>query len=65
MKRFETIETKDEDAIIGCDGGGGPLGHPLVYLRFAGEESVNCYYCGQRFEKSDPSADSTAQSGAK
>lgn len=36
---------------IGCDGGGGPLGHPLVYLSFDGRVWVDCYYCSQRFAK--------------
>ena len=37
---------------ISCDGGGGALGHPLVYLPFDGRTWVDCYYCGQRFAKS-------------
>jgi uncharacterized Zn-finger protein len=36
---------------IGCDGGGGALGHPKVYLPFEGRRHVDCYYCGQRFAK--------------
>lgn len=43
----------DKTAETGCDGGGGgALGHPLVYLPFAGRRHVDCYYCGQRFAKS-------------
>ncbi|MEQ8233506.1 MAG: zinc-finger domain-containing protein [Gammaproteobacteria bacterium] len=43
-----------DDALdeIGCDGGGGALGHPLIYLPFDGRTWVDCYYCGQRFAKS-------------
>ncbi|MEQ8660802.1 MAG: zinc-finger domain-containing protein [Gammaproteobacteria bacterium] len=38
---------------VACDGGGGgALGHPLVYLPFDGRTWVDCYYCGQRFSKS-------------
>ena len=43
----------DSDAEASCDGGGGALGHPRVYLPFAGKSWVDCYYCGQRFAKSD------------
>lgn len=43
----ETIEI--ETATIGCDGGGGPLGHPLVYLTATKEGSVDCPYCGRHF----------------
>ena len=34
-----------------CDGGGGVLGHPKVYLPFGNKSEVICYYCGRRFEK--------------
>jgi uncharacterized Zn-finger protein len=36
---------------VGCDGGGGSLGHPLIYLQFDGRRAVDCYYCSQRFAK--------------
>ncbi len=35
--------------IVGCDGGGGALGHPLVYLRIEREGEVVCPYCSCRF----------------
>lgn len=39
---------------ISCDGGGGPLGHPRVYLKFGSsaendEGEVVCPYCSKRF----------------
>jgi uncharacterized Zn-finger protein len=36
---------------VACDGGGGALGHPMVYLPFGKKSQVECYYCGKRFEK--------------
>ena len=36
---------------VSCDGGGGVLGHPLVYLTFGKNIQVECYYCGKRFVK--------------
>jgi len=45
----EIIEVKPTEETAGCDGGGGALGHPLVYLRFEGKPSVDCYYCSRRF----------------
>jgi len=39
---------------VSCDGGGGALGHPLVYLPFGKNNRVECYYCGKRFEKNLP-----------
>ena len=34
---------------VACDGGGGALGHPLVYMDMGGEGSVECGYCDRRF----------------
>ncbi|HYV89795.1 MAG TPA: zinc-finger domain-containing protein [Candidatus Polarisedimenticolia bacterium] len=34
---------------IGCDGGGGALGHPLVYLTMDNSGKVDCPYCGRRY----------------
>lgn len=42
----------DADEEVSCDGGGGALGHPLIYLPFEGRAWVDCYYCGQRYAKS-------------
>lgn len=47
--------SSDEDAVlvrnrvVGCDGGGGALGHPLVYLRIEEDGDVICPYCSLRF----------------
>lgn len=51
MQPTEIIRAKATDETVGCDGGGGALGHPLVYLRFEGKSSVDCYYCSRRFAK--------------
>jgi uncharacterized Zn-finger protein len=32
-----------------CDGGGGALGHPRVYLEMGDEGFVECPYCDRRF----------------
>ncbi len=34
---------------VGCDGGGGALGHPLVYLAIGREGSVTCPYCSRHY----------------
>lgn len=36
---------------VACDGGGGPLGHPLVYYSFDGQDKVECLYCDRVFVK--------------
>jgi len=40
---------------VKCDGGGGPLGHPLVYYDMGEENFVECLYCDRRFVL-DPAA---------
>jgi uncharacterized Zn-finger protein len=44
---FETI-TVDTDRVA-CDGGGGPLGHPKVYLNLGEEGRVECPYCSRTY----------------
>lgn len=34
---------------VACDGGGGALGHPLVYLDMGDDDAVECGYCDRRF----------------
>jgi uncharacterized Zn-finger protein len=42
----ETIEVDTLD--VSCDGGGGPLGHPKVYLSLENGR-VECPYCDRLF----------------
>jgi uncharacterized Zn-finger protein len=41
--------TEVESTRVMCDGGGGPLGHPRVYLEMGDEHFVECPYCDRRF----------------
>ncbi len=43
----ETIQV--EDVVVACDGGGGALGHPRVYLNIEAGGMVDCPYCGRRY----------------
>lgn len=45
---FETIKV-DTDRVA-CDGGGGPLGHPKVYLNLGPEGRVECPYCSRTYK---------------
>jgi uncharacterized Zn-finger protein len=47
MKPAEIIHV--ETATVGCDGGGGALGHPLVYLAIGHSGETDCPYCGRHF----------------
>lgn len=47
---MEQPETKDVDTPeIACDGGGGALGHPRVFLNMGEDREIDCPYCGCRF----------------
>jgi len=47
MSPPETIQVDQEN--VACDGGGGALGHPRVYLTLDGDGKVDCPYCGRHF----------------
>jgi uncharacterized Zn-finger protein len=47
MQPTEIIEVKGDK--VGCDGGGGALGHPLIYMTFDDTGQVDCPYCGRRY----------------
>ena len=40
---------KTTDTRIACDGGGGPLGHPKVYLQMGEGGKITCPYCSRQF----------------
>jgi uncharacterized Zn-finger protein len=37
-----------DSPVAACDGGGGPLGHPRVFLRLVGGQAL-CPYCSRLF----------------
>lgn len=41
---------------VKCDGGGGALGHPVVYYDMGEEDFVECGYCDRRFVLDNPDA---------
>ena len=45
---FETI--KVDTTAVACDGGGGSLGHPRVFLQMKPEVGeIECPYCSRRY----------------
>jgi uncharacterized Zn-finger protein len=44
---FEVITVETDR--VACDGGGGPLGHPKVYLNLGEEGRVECPYCSRLY----------------
>jgi uncharacterized Zn-finger protein len=47
MQPLETIYT--DSMIAACNGGGGPLGHPRVYLNLSPSGQIECPYCSRLF----------------
>ena len=47
MQPAEVIHV--ETVTVGCDGGGGALGHPLVYLSIGQSGETDCPYCGRHY----------------
>jgi uncharacterized Zn-finger protein len=47
MQPFETIYV--DSTVVACNGGGGPLGHPRVYLNLSADGQVECPYCSRLF----------------
>jgi uncharacterized Zn-finger protein len=38
---------------VKCDGGGGALGHPVVFYEIGEKDFVECLYCDRRFVLDD------------
>jgi uncharacterized Zn-finger protein len=47
MGPFETIYI--DETVAACNGGGGPLGHPRVYLNLGPAGKIECPYCSRLF----------------
>jgi len=43
----ETIVVTDHK--VSCNGGGGALGHPMVWYEMGADDVVECKYCDRRF----------------
>ena len=47
MEPPEIIKINQTNAV--CDGGGGALGHPKIYLEMGSKSEIDCPYCGRHF----------------
>ena len=45
---FEIIMVEQQS--VACDGGGGALGHPRVFLNLGAAGSVECPYCSRVYK---------------
>lgn len=51
MKPVEIVEV--ENSKVACEGEGGALGHPRVFLNMGDKREIDCPYCGRRFVLKD------------
>lgn len=49
VRIFEAERVEVESKRVSCDGGGGALGHPKVFLEMGEADFVECPYCDRRF----------------
>ena len=47
MEPVEIVET--DNPKVACEGDGGALGHPRVFLNMGDKSEIDCPYCGRRF----------------
>jgi uncharacterized Zn-finger protein len=60
MQPFETIYV--DENVVACNGGGGPLGHPRVYLNLGPAGKVECPYCSRLYVRGKaPQSEPTRQ----
>jgi uncharacterized Zn-finger protein len=62
MQPFETVYVETD--VVACNGSGGALGHPKVYLNLSAEGKIECPYCSRLFihetNRAQPAAGSPA-----
>jgi uncharacterized Zn-finger protein len=64
-----SIETPETIVVnhtrVACDGSGGALGHPKVYLEIGDQNFVECGYCDRRFVLSQAALEACAKGEAE
>jgi uncharacterized Zn-finger protein len=54
MQPFEIIPV--ETRTVACNGGGGALGHPRVFLNLGAARRIECPYCSRLYVLADDAA---------
>lgn len=55
MQLFEVIRVNAKR--VACDGGGGGLGHPRVWLNLGEDDQIECPYCSRLYVMAGSDAD--------
>ena len=72
MEQDETLFVDGRETVltravhVRCDGGNGPLGHPVEYMTLERGGEVVCKYCGRRYlHVGHPAAEAARRAGAR
>ena len=63
ISELRTTSRLSLQPIVSCDGGGGALGHPRIYINLERGKVHACIYCQQKFmlKKANDDKDETQQ----
>ncbi len=57
MGTGQATNVSPDQATVCCRGASNALGHPAVYLTFAEQSTVQCYYCGCKYTQAPTDGD--------
>jgi uncharacterized Zn-finger protein len=63
MGTGQAINVSPDQATVCCRGASNALGHPVVYLAFAENSTVRCYYCGCEYKQTLTASDNPQKAG--
>ena len=55
----QVVCVSSDQLTVCCRGVNSALGHPAVYLTFAEQSTVQCYYCGRQFKRASSENESS------
>jgi uncharacterized Zn-finger protein len=69
LEKIMSIEAPETIVVnhsrVACEGSGGALGHPKVYLEMGDSSFVECGYCDRRFVLSEAAREARAKGEAE
>ena len=49
MSQTDDMTIQTTQSRVSCNGGGGALGHPQIWLNMGADKTVTCPYCSRHF----------------
>ena len=63
MSTGQTVAVSADQQSVCCRGTNDVFGHPAVYLKFAEQTTVQCYYCGCRYKLASTNDERSQEAG--